>query len=305
MSEREPAVGLSFSSRGSLDANLEPEPAWWSEPRSLLEELEPLETKPALDELEIPAVPISAPPTEQWNLESRSPIRRAMAVAAACVPLMLTTQPVFAAPPTQDAAPLPNSENATITTETTPTVVPAPTVVQEPADSHPDAIWSALRDRHVVLTLADGSSFRGTVLSVTDGVLVCARQEDGLMLLINAAQVTAVHVEGLPAAAKPPRPQNGQGLIVMGSIATAIGGALAIATVAVAGSCMSGYYNYICPYYTLPLGVVGAVNLAVGIPLLATGLRKRAAARDAEGPAVSAFVAPGRNGVMGGVGLRF
>ncbi|HVH99771.1 MAG TPA: hypothetical protein VM869_13710 [Enhygromyxa sp.] len=189
----------------------------------------------------------------------------------------------------------------------TETSVPAPVVVAPAVTS--DTIWDGLRDRNVVLSLADGSSFRGTVLSASEGVLVCAREADGLVVTINAAEVTSVHVEGLPEPSAKPKPQNGQGLIVFGSIATAIGGALAVATVAVAGSCATeDYYGntYICPYYTIPIGVVSVVNLAVGIPLLATGLRKRAAAREAEQPAVSAFVAPGRNGgVMSGVGLRF
>jgi hypothetical protein len=95
----------------------------------------------------------------------------------------------------------------------------------------------------------------------------------------------------------------------MGSIATAIGGVLTVAAAGVAGSCASDDYygyTYICPYITLPLGIVGVANLAAGIPMLTAGLRKRAAAREAaEAPAITGFVAPGRHGAMAGFGLRF
>jgi hypothetical protein len=291
--EPEPAVELWFASAELLDAELEPDGEAWRETAPLVDEL----GIPA-DELEIPAVELAhALPTEAWNLgtESRSPVRQAIAVAAAFIPLMLTAEPVLAAPP-----------EASIEAPIEGPVAAAPE--SNTATPQQGWIWDGLRDRQVVLSLADGASFRGTVLSATEGVLVCARESDGLVVVVELAQITAVHVEGLPGAPGQPRPQNGQGSIVFGSIATAVGGALAVATVAMASSCASSsYYGYayLCPYYTVPLGVVGVVNLAVGIPLLATGLRKRAALREKTAPEMSAFVLPGRTGVMGGVGIRF
>jgi hypothetical protein len=284
---------LSFSSEWELA--VEPDAAAWCD--------EPLATEheELAEELEIPASASAQPlQTDAWNLgsESRSPMSRAVAMAAAFVPLMLSAQPVFGAPPVEVTVPAPTQENAAPTQA-------SPMPVEGPAEVSAASIWNGLRDHHVLLTLSDGTTFRGTVLSATDDVLVCARASDGLMVLISIGLVSTVHVEGLPAAPKPKAAPNGQALIVFGSIATAIGGALTIAGAAVGASCATGYYEgYICPYYSLPLGLTGVVNLAVGIPLLVAGVRKRAASRAAE-PAVSAFVLPGREGVMGGVGLRF
>lgn len=291
-----PAVNLWFASADLLDAELEPDGDAWCETET---ETEPLieELEPACHELEIPAVELAhALPTEAWNLgaELRSPVRRAIAMAAAVIPLMLTAEPALAAEP--PAAPIEG---------------PAPPPIQDSQTEHPAAIWDSLRDRQVVLSMADGTAFRGTVLGVNEGVLVCARESDGLMVMVNAAEVTAVHVENLANAPTTPRPQNGQAMIVFGSIATAIGGVLTVAGAWVGASCAtddSYYYSgtYICPYYSLPIGAVGVANLAAGIPLLAVGLRKRAAAREAATPTMSAFVLPNRSGgVMGGVGIRF
>jgi hypothetical protein len=226
-----------------------------------------------------------------WNLDS--PALRKIAAVAAFVPLLSIAEPALAAPPL----------SAPVTEPSTP-----------PAAAVDPAVWEGLVDRQVLLTMKDGSTFRGTVLSMTNGALVCARSSDSLMMIVDPAQIQLVNVEGLPGHTQPKKPQTGQGLIVMGSIATAIGGALAIATLAVGAACIDssqsyGGYSYACPYYTIPLGAVGLANLAVGIPFLATGLSKRkkfrAAAASAGEPTVSAFFAPGRNGVMAGVGVRF
>ena len=308
--ELEPTLDLWFSSTEPLDVELEPDPSVWAPAEPSAEEFEL-----PCDELEIPAATLTpALPTEAWNLSGvfRSPLRQAIAAAAAFLPLMLTAEPVLGAEPPEGSvdgpiegpAPAPVEQPAAAPIEST---APAPTVVSVPVVT-PETIDDALRDRRVVLILADGSSFRGTVLGASETALICAREADGLVVAISTAELTAVRVEGLPDAPAKPKQQNGQGLIVLGSIATAIGGALTIAAAGVAGSCATDDYyggTYICPYITLPLGIVGVANLAAGIPMLATGLRKRAAARKAEGPAVSAFVLPGRSGVMAGMGLRF
>jgi hypothetical protein len=305
--ELEPTLDLWFSSAELLDD--EPDSSAWAQAEPLAEELEL-----GCDELEIPAAERTpALPTEAWNLfaVTRSPLRQAIAAAAAFLPLMLTAEPVLAAAPPEGSVDAPIEGPAPAPVEEpaeTPAASTAAPAIEASAVVTPASIYDALRDRRVVLSLVDGSSFRGTVLSATDSVLVCARESDGLMVLINIAELTAVHVEGLPDDPAKPKQPNGQGLIVLGSIATAIGGALTIAGVGVAGACAANSYydyTYFCPYITLPLGAVGVANLAAGIPMLVTGLRRRAAAREAERPAVSAFVLPGRNGVMGGVGLRF
>lgn len=222
--------------------------------------------------------------TSAWNLGATS-LRRA-AVAAAFVPLLSIAEPAFAAPPTSASVSEPSRA---------PAVLPA--------------VWEALVEHRVLLTLKDGLTFRGTVLSATNGVLVCAREIDGLMVVVDTTQISYVHVEALPGDPPPKKPQNGQGLIVLGSIATAIGGALALGTLVIATGCLDDSYDSYCSWYTLPVGVASVVNLAVGIPFLAAGLSKRKHFREyqrgATAPAVSAFVAPGRGGVMAGVGVRF
>jgi hypothetical protein len=225
-------------------------------------------------------------PIPAWNLGPSS-LRR-VAAAAAFVPLLSIAEPVLAAPPTS-------------------AVVSGPSEV--PATTDP-SVWEALVQRSVVLTLADGLTFRGTVLSVNADVLVCARELDGLMVVVDTAQISFVHVEALPGTPAAKQPATGRGRIIMGSIATAIGGVMALGTLAMGAVCADiydAYDGYICPYYTIPLGAVSAVSLAVGIPVLAAGLHKRKKTRAAsEGaPTVSAFLAPGRNGAMAGVGVRF
>jgi hypothetical protein len=280
------SLELWFSS--DWEAEAEPDGTSWCEPLGA-------EHEELVDELEIPAS-ASEPPLEpeSWNLGS-------LAMVAAFVPLMLGAQPALAAPPAADSVPAPTQENAA-----PPQASATPT--EGPAEIHATAsVWDGLRDHHVLLTLKDGTIFRGMVLGATSEVLTCAREGDGLMVLISINLVSTVHVEGLPTPKPPKSPPNGQGLIVFGSIATAIGGALTIAGAAVGAACATDSYypGYICPYYSLPLGIVGVVNLAVGIPLLVTGLKKRAASRDPKNPAVSTFVLPGRSGAMAGVGLRF
>lgn len=218
-----------------------------------------------------------------WNLGASS--LRSVAAAAAFVPLLSIAEPAFAAPPTT-------------------VVVVGPT--QAPASPDP-SVWEGLVQHRVLITTKDGATFRGTVLSVTNGVLVCARDIDGLMVLVDPAQIQSVNVEALPGQVALKKPANGRGMIIMGSIATAIGGALALGTLAVSAACDdAGYYGY-CAYYTIPMAAVSAVSLAVGIPVLAAGLVKRKKSRAAQdsAPQMSAFVAPGRSGAMVGVGLRF
>jgi hypothetical protein len=224
-------------------------------------------------------------PTSAWNLDAFS-LRR-VAAAAAFVPLLSIAEPAFAAPPTSASVSEPS---------------PAPAALP--------SMWEALVQQRVLITLQNGLTFRGTVLSATDGVLVCARAIDGLMVMVDITQISYVNVEALPGDAPPKQPQTGKGLIILGTIATAVGGALTLATLAVGAACLDssyGYYEgYVCPYYTVPLAVASVVHLSVGIPLLVSGLRKRKAYRAATAaPIVSAFVAPGREGAMVGVGVRF
>jgi hypothetical protein len=276
----EPALGLCFSDEWLQEA--EPDTSAWLENGQLGQLGEPVEHLeyglPLGEEGDALAVPA-------WNLGA-SPLRRA-AAAVAFVPLLSIAEPAFAAPPTSAVVSGPS--------EAPPTTEPS--------------VWEALVEHRVVLSLKDGSSFRGTVLSVTNDVLVCAHENDGLMVVVDATQISSVHVEGLPGNPAPKKLQNGDGLIVLGSIATAIGGALGIATLVVGAACLDGYQGYVCPYVTVPTAVVSVVNLSVGIPLLVTGLRKRKHFREvtqgATAPVVSTFLTPGRTGAMAGFGVRF
>lgn len=290
----EPALDLRFSEEWLKTTELDAS-AWdIDEPVNELDDGEPtlcdygMPLGEDADDASIPA----------WNLGNlgvSSSLRR-VAAASAFVPIlsiMSLPDPALAAPPTG-------------------TVVLGPS--EMPAPSEP-SVWEALVQRRVVLTLADGSLFRGTVLSVTNGVLVCARELDGLMVFVDPAQISSVEVEGLPGTAAPKQPANGQGMIITGAIATAIGGLTAIGTLLMGLAC-DGSHGYdgayggydICPYYMVPVGAVSAVSLSVGIPVLAVGLHRRKKSREAaqrSAPTVSAVVAPNRAGGMVGVAVRF
>jgi hypothetical protein len=273
----EPALELRFSDEWLQAAELDASAWGIDEPHNELEGGEPTHCDygvPLGEDADADDVP-----TRAWDLGGLS-LRR-VAAAAAFVPLMIA-EPALAAPPTS-------------------AVVSGPS--EPPASTEP-AVWEALVQRSVVLTLADGLVFRGTVLSVTNGVLVCARELDGLLVFVDPAQISSVEVEGLPGTT-PKQPANGRGMIITGAIATAIGGLTAIGAVLVGVACHESYADgYLCPYYTVPIGAVSAVSLAVGIPVLAVGLHKRKKAREAA-PTLSAVVAPNRTGGMVGVGVRF
>jgi hypothetical protein len=212
-------------------------------------------------------------------------LMRGVGAAAVCISLSSIATPADAAPPTD-------------------TVVSGPT--EAPPASGP-SVWDALVDHAVVFTLKDGLTIRGTVLSVTNDVLVCAREVDGLMVVIDAEQIAFVHVEKLHGKKALKKPETGQPLIVLGSIAVAVGGGLGVAALGLAASCYDDYGG-ICGFMTLPLAAAGMAHLSLGIPFLSSGLRKRKnlrAAKAAAVPAVSAFLVPSRTGAMAGVGLRF
>jgi hypothetical protein len=274
----EPALELCFSSEWLHEAELDAS-AWGV---GLPDEL--ADGEPAWTEYGVPLEAEDAVPVHAWDLGATS-LRR-VAAAAAFVPLLSIAEPAFAAPPTSAVVSEPS---------------PAPVVLS--------TVWEALVEHRVLITLQDGLTFRGTVLSVTNGAMVCARQIDGLMVVVDTAQISYVHVEALPGDPPPKKPPTGQGLIVLGSIFTAIGGALALGTAVIGVGCMDDSYDSYCSWYTLPVGIASVVNLSVGIPFLATGLSKRKQFREyqqgAPAPAVSAFVTPGRGGVTAGVGVRF
>jgi hypothetical protein len=205
--------------------------------------------------------------TPAWNL----------AAAAVCISLLSIAEPAHAAPPTE-----------------------------APASDGP-SVWDALIDHLVVFTLKDGLTVRATVLSVSNEVLVCRREVDGLMVVIDAEQISSVHVEKLHGKKALKKPETGKPLIVLGSIATVIGGGLGLTALGLSASCYVDYGGT-CLGMTMPLAAAGMAHLSVGIPFLVSGVRKRKNLRAAKAnavPAVSAFLVPSRTAVMAGVGLRF
>lgn len=209
---------------------------------------------------------------------------RRTAAAAISAALVALSEPALASPPSDTV------ESGPITAPTT-----------DPS------VWRALIDHRVVLTLDDGATVRGTVLGVTGDVLVCSRAEDGQMVLVDAEQIAFVHVDALPGNKRLKRPENGQPLIVLGSILIGVGGGLGVAALATAGTCYVGYGG-VCAFVSMPLAAAGMASLSVGIPFLASGLSKRRrlrAALAAEAPRVSGFLVPGRSGAMAGFGVRF
>jgi len=238
----------------------------------------------------IPTGPAEALSPSGWAIGSD--IGR-LAGTAALVPMLMAAPVVEAAPAPELVAPV---------------VEPASPASSPVADAA--TIWDTLVDREVLLGIRDGPEFRGTVLGVVDGKLVCAQTTaeagNGIVVHIDPAKVTTIQVLGLDDSGPPRPPQTGEGAIVFGAIATSIGSALALATIGVFSDCMVEFGD-ICGYYTIPLGVASVVNLGFGIPILTSGVhkRKRYRAAQASHAELSAFVNAGGDGLMLGLGGRF
>lgn len=283
-------LDLSFADAWSLDGC--PEYGAWAEPGELVEQVElaeqaeSIELELELEQLEreqvaIPELPIDVSP-RGWDLGGSGLGR--VALAATLLPSLLVGAPAAAAP--GEAAPV---------------------MQPSPSPDSPRSIWEVLVDQQVRISSIDGSVFEGKVHGLTDEGLVCSRRADGLVVVLDPASIRAVQVID-PRA---PKPQTGQGMIVFGSIATSLGGALGLAMLTVGAICLDTYRDryagYVCPYMTLPLGVTSAVHLSVGIPLLVTGMRKRKQHRAAQAstPVITPLFGPSRGGAMAGVGIRF
>jgi hypothetical protein len=201
-----------------------------------------------------------------------------VAAVAAFTSLLSTAAPALAAPPTSEAS-----------------------------DTSGSSVWAALVDHRVVFTLKDGQAVRGTVLSVTNDALVCASAIDGLMIVVDAEQIAYVHVEALPGNKALKKPETGKPLIVFGSILTAVGGSLGIASLATSAACLDSEFGGFCAWVSLPLAATGMASLSLGIPFLASGVSKRKKLREARSaaPEMSGFMLPGRNGAVVGFSLRF
>jgi hypothetical protein len=264
------------------------------------------------------------PPWRRW--------RGVAVLAAAGLPALLLGDVAAAAPgiggtvslqgPVEPAPPEPAAPAVAPTTDPPPAAgTPAPADERD-ATVGLDAGWAALVDRKLRLTLADEGSVRCHLLGLQGPSLVCARMPDGLVFTVERSRVSHVYVEQGPRA-EPPGPArehgdrpvfDGTGMIVSGIVATTVGGALAIATAGMAAYCMSytytgPYYSYsggLCPYYTIPLGVLSAAGLGAGVPLIIMGKkRKKAIAARAQPPTLGASASKTRHGVAGTVTIRF
>lgn len=235
--------------------------------------------------------PASAPPPVQ--APATQPAKKAEPAA---------TQPAATQPtaqPTQPPAPAP-----VINPPTSPVSVPAPVTTPPapmPAGTYDtaavaDAAWQGVDGFEVVVELKGGRVIRGRVGAVQADTFTLIDSADGQILVIPKAGVAS-----LRAYVPPPIPsKTGTGLIVGGSILTAVGIPVFITGVTFLGICPS------CWYIHIPLLVIGGGALGGGIPMLVRGTQQRSAFQRAlDERRISPLVTRNLGGWNGGLQIRF
>lgn len=249
----------------------------------------------------------SLPDLECWNVRpttfgwiasvqpsTRGP-RRAAQVLAGCIALALPTRadalvqaPSIPPPPVQAPAgqtapsrapasqpPTQPEPTPAVAPEPTPAAAPEPAVTSPPPRPAPgtfgsavtDAAWEGVDGFDVIVELKGGKTLRGRVGAVQIDTFTLIDRTDGQILVIPKSGVSS-----LRAYIPPPIPaKNGTGLIIGGSILTAIGVPVFITGVAFVAICPS------CVYLHLPMLVIGGGGLGGGIPMITKGLQRRAA----------------------------
>lgn len=237
--------------------------------------------------------PASAPPPVQ----APAPAKKAEPTATPP-----TATPPAATPP---AVPPPAATQPApvITPPTSPVTVPAPAVAPpQPMPSAydsaavADAAWQGVDGFEVVVELKGGKVIRGRVGAVQAETFTLIDGSDGQILVIPKAGVAS-----LRAYVPPPIPaKNGTGLIVGGSILTAVGIPVFITGITFLGLCPS------CWYIHVPLLLIGGGALGGGIPMLVRGTQQRSAFQRAiEERRISPMVTRNLGGWNGGLQIRF
>jgi hypothetical protein len=235
--------------------------------------------------------PATAPPVQA---PASQPAKKAEPTAA--------TQPTATQPATSPApqpAPAP-----VVNPPTSPVTVPGPVVTPPPPlpasayenSAVTDAAWQGVDGFEVVVELKGGKVIRGRVGAVQADTFTLIDGSDGQILVIPKTGVAS-----LRAYVPPPIPtKTGTGLIVGGSILTALGIPVFITGVTFLGVCPS------CWYLHIPMLVIGGGALGGGIPMLVRGTQQRTAFQRAlEERRVAPMVTRNLGGWNGGLQIRF
>jgi len=222
------------------------------------------------------ALPIPADALVQAPVTSPSPVQApASQTAPARTPATQTPASQTASPrapasqpatePTATAEPEPA---ATAEPEPEPAVTPpAPRGPDPTGSAVTDAAWEGVDGFDVVAELKGGKVLRGRVGAVQAETFTLIDSSDGQILVIPKSGVSS-----LRAYVPPPIPsKNGTGMIIGGSVLTALGVPVFITGIAFVAICPS------CVYLHLPMLVVGGGSLGGGIPLITKGIQRRTA----------------------------
>jgi hypothetical protein len=213
-----------------------------------------------------------------------STVKRAVTVMTTCITLVLPHGIAYAQPAAQDPAAakapaLPAEKPAeaadpaahgTEATTTAPTVEGPAAQTQAPATETAN-LYTALVGSDLQLSMRDGGTFRGRLISVQGEWLIAARIEDGRVVAVMQDQVAQVQVASDRGPGKPRRiPDTGAGRI--GAGAAMIGGGAVMVIGGIFGAVYyTDYYGDAEAYVWAPLIVPAIVMLGVGIPLFIRG----------------------------------
>ena len=220
--------------------------------------------------------------------------RRAAQVLAGCLALALPTRadalvqapwtipPPVQAPAGQTSAaraPTPQPPEPTAAAAPDPAAAPEANPAPAPAPPPPpqapgpfgsavtDAAWEGVDGFDVVVELKGGKRLRGRVGAIQADTFTLIDSTDGQILVIPKNGVSS-----LRAYVPPPIPtKTGTGMIIGGSVLTALGVPIFITGIAFVAICPS------CVYLHLPMLVIGGGGLGGGIPMLSKGIQRRTA----------------------------
>lgn len=206
-----------------------------------------------------PAVP--PPPVQAPATPTASPRATANQIPPAATP---ASQAAPAAQPATEPPPVAVPESVPAP-EAAPVVAPAPPPWTADRNAVTDAAWEGVDGFDVIVELKGGKVLRGRVGAVQNETFTLIDKSDGQILVIPKSGVAS-----LRAHVPPPIPtKTGTGLIIGGSVLTALGIPVFITGVTFLAICPS------CVYLHLPMLVIGGGGLGGGIPMITRGIQRR------------------------------
>lgn len=234
----------------------------------------------------------------------------ALAGIAIAAPLVLTPASAFAA----DPAPASGGEEAAATATEAQTDASAANDLAYTGTQ----LWEAVRGARVLLTLSDGTTVLGRLITQTIDELAVVRHQDGLVLRIPKSYVLGFKVQALPdelaleqrehralqeVHTKEKRPASGKPMLAVGTGLSIAGGSI-LTSLLVAATISSSAI-----YYGFPAFLIGTNMLGVGIPLVGagaamTGKYNKWKSNQLERQLSFGF-GPTKNGWAGGLSIKF